>query len=256
MDLLVVGAGSMGRWFAAAASEAVASVAFADRDPEAAASAAEAVGGRAVPAPPPETFDVVCVAVPLPAVEDAIATYADRATRAVVDVTGVMEPAVSAMADHAPGAERVSFHPLFAPERAPGTVAVVPDEPGPVTDDLRAALADRGNHLFETTAEEHDAAMSSVQGAAHAAVLAYALAAGDVREEFHTPVSRPLTDLAELVTAGNPRVYADVQDAFDGADDVAAAAERIADADAGAFADLFEAAGLRFEHADDGGGET
>jgi prephenate dehydrogenase len=260
MNLLVVGAGSMGRWFARATREAVDSVAFADRDPDAARAAADAVDGRAVPAPPAEPFDVVCVAVPIPDVAATVGTYADLADRAVVDVTGAMEPAVAAMADHAPDAERVSFHPLFAPEREPGNVAVVVDDPGPVTDELRAALAGRGNDLFETTAEEHDAAMSSVQGAAHAAVLAYGLASSKVREEFHTPVSRPLADLVERVTGGNPRVYADVQGAFDGAADVAAAADRLADADTAEFADLFEAAAVRFrvgasEADQDGGGE-
>lgn len=253
MNLLVVGAGSMGRWFAGATRGAVDAVAFADRDPDAAEAAAADVDGRAVSTPPSDTFDVVCLAVPMPAVEDAVATYADVADRALVDVTGVMGTAVAAMAEHAPDRERVSFHPLFAPERAPGSVAVVPANPGPVTDELRTELADQGNDLFETTPEEHDEAMSSVQGAAHAAVLAYALASDDVREEFHTPVSRPLTDLVERVTEGNPRVYADVQAAFDGADDVVAAAERIRDADEAAFADLFADVSGRFR---DEGEET
>jgi prephenate dehydrogenase len=242
MDLLVVGAGAMGRWFAAATADATDAVAFADRDAAAAAAAADAVGGRAVENPPAETFDAVCIAVPIPAVESAVATYADRADRALLDVTGVAAPAVAAMGDHALDLERVSLHPLFAPPRAPGNVAVVADRAGPVTDELLEALTARGNDLFETTAAEHDEAMATVQGAAHAAVLSYALAASEVREEFHTPVSAPLAELVELVTGGDPRVYADVQAAFDGATDVAAAADRLADADGDPerFAALFE----------------
>lgn len=241
MDVLVVGAGAMGRWFADAVSDA-ADVAVADVDPVAASEAAEAVRGRAVRLDGEERFDAVCFAVPIPAVREAVAEQVHRAERALLDVTGVMAAPVEAMAAAAPERERVSLHPLFAPENAPGSVAVVPDAPGPVTDDLRAALAAGGNDLFETTPAEHDAAMASVQAAAHAAVLAYGLAADDVREEFHTSVSEVLSALVEQVTDGEPRVYADIQATFDGASGVADAAERIAAADQEAFERLYESA--------------
>lgn len=249
MDLLVVGAGTMGRWFAEAVAETVDEVTFADRDPDAAAEAAAAFGegADAVTAdsvPDRGPFDAVCVAVPLPAVADAIARYADLAERAVLDVTGVMEPAVEAMEAHAPDRERASLHPLFGPDNEPGTVAVVVQESGPTVDRLLGAVEARGNDLLETTPAEHDEAMESVQARAHAAVLSYALAAGDVPEAFHTPVSRRLAEAVADVTGGNPRVYADVQDAFDGAGDVATAARRIADADRDAFEELYaEASG-------------
>jgi prephenate dehydrogenase len=82
-----------------------------------------------------------------------------------------------------------------------------------------------------------------VQAAAHAAVLAYGLAAGDVDERFHTNVSGPLAALVEQVAGGEPRVYADIQAAFDGAGDVAEAARQVADADREAFERLYERAG-------------
>ena len=251
MNLLVVGAGEMGRWFArtvAAGIPAPTPVAFADTDPSAAREAAAALSvgdteARAVPTDIDERFDVVCFAVPIPAVESAVPAYADRADRALVDVSGVMEPALAAMEAAGPDLERVSFHPLFAAARAPGNVAVVADAPGPVTDEIRAALADAGNEPFETTAEEHDRAMETVQARAHAAVLAFGLAAEPVAEEFGTPVSEALFDTLATVTGNDPGVYADIQAAFDGADSVAAAARRIADADREAFEALYEAAG-------------
>jgi len=52
-------------------------------------------------------------------------------------------------------------------------------------------------------------------------VLAWRLAGDDVREEFHTPVSAALDEVADTVTEGSPEVYAEIQRAFDGADDVA-----------------------------------
>ena len=248
MDVLVVGAGAMGRWFARAVADAVEEIAFADVDPAVAEQAVTEFGGnvsvRTTPVDSDERFEVVCLAVPMPAVEDAVASHADRAEQALVDVTGAIADPVAAMATCAPDRERVSLHPLFAPENEPGNVAVVADEPGPITDRLREALAARGNHLFETTPEEHDTAMETVQASAHAAVLAYALASEgtDVREEFHTPVSAGLADLTEQVTGNSSEVYAEIQAAFDGAEEVAAAAERIAGADSETFAKLYERA--------------
>jgi prephenate dehydrogenase len=242
MNVLVVGAGEMGRWVGATVD---ADVAYADTDPDAAAAAAAATDGRAVPTDTEEAFDVVCLAVPMSVVEAAVARYAPRATGAVCDVSGVMAGPIEAMREHAPDSERASFHPLFAPENAPGNVAVVADAPGPATDALRADVADAGNRVFETTAAEHDRAMETVQAATHAAVLAYALAAEDVREEFHTPVSGRLDELAAMVTGGTPHVYREIQSTFEGADRVADAARRVADADADAFDRLYREAGER-----------
>jgi len=249
MDVLVVGAGDVGRWVAAAAD---APVAFADLDRERAEAAAAAVGSRArvVPLDGEESFDVVAVAVPLGVASAAVERHAPRADRAVVDFTGEMTGPLAAMADAAPDAERASFHPLFAPEYAPGRVAVSRDAAGPATEQVEAWLADAGNDLVEVEAATHDDAMATVQGRTHAAVLAFALAAddaddGDVPEELATPVYEDLAALAERVTDGNARVYGDIQAAFGGADEVAAAAERLADAvgDADAFAEVYGDAG-------------
>ncbi|ELZ24290.1 prephenate dehydrogenase [Halosimplex carlsbadense 2-9-1] len=251
MNLLVVGAGEMGRWFArtvAAGTPDPPAVAFTDTDPSAAREAAtrlsaEGTDARAVPTDVDERFDVICFAVPIPAVESVVPTYADRADRALVDVSGVMGPALDAMEAAGPDLERVSLHPLFAAANAPGNVAVVAHAPGPVTDEVRAALADAGNDPFETTAREHDRSMETVQGRAHAAVLAFGLAAEPVADEFGTPVSEALFDVLETVTGNDPGVYADIQDAFDGAESVAEAARRIADADRDTFEGLYEKAG-------------
>jgi prephenate dehydrogenase len=93
--------------------------------------------------------------------------------------------------------------------------------------------------------------METVQAGAHAAVLAYALAAREVRPEFHTPVSTALAEAAEAVTGGTPRVYREIQATFDGADRVAEAAARVAAAagDDGAFDDLYRAASAAVDSA-------
>lgn len=228
MDVLIVGAGTMGTWLGGAVD---ADVTFADVDPDAAAAAADAVGGDVTDLQGTERYDVVCVAVPMPHVVETVADHAERADRAVIDVSGVMGPPLEAMGRHASTIERASLHPLFAPDRAPGSIAVVRDDPGPATDTVLESLAARGNDLVETTAAEHDAAMESVQAATHAAVLAFALAAEPAPDGFETPIYAGLRSLVERMAAGTPRVYADVQRTFDGADAVADAAERIATAD-------------------------
>lgn len=240
----------MGRWFARAID---ATATFVDVDPDAAAEAARTADGRVGELDGRGGYDVVCLAVPMTAVEAAIADHAGRAERAILDVSGVMEAPLSAMAAEAPDLERASVHPLFAPERAPGSVAVVRERRGPVTDAILADIDARGNDVVETTAAEHDDAMKTVQAAAHAAVLAFALAADPVREGFATPVYDDLIALAERVTGGTPRVYADIQETFDGADAVAAAAASIADADAEEFEALYSRAGSRLREESAGG---
>ncbi|WP_332899349.1 prephenate dehydrogenase/arogenate dehydrogenase family protein [Haladaptatus sp. CMSO5] len=231
MELLVVGAGAMGRWFAESVADEC-ELAFTDADPAAAERAADEIGGRAVSLDTDDHFDAVCVAVPISVVEQAIAAHADKATRALLDLSGVMDAPLTAMATHAPDIEHFSLHPLFGPDNAPGTIAVASANAGPVTARLRKALEAAGNTLFETTAEEHDTAMETVQAKTHAAILAFALAADDVPDEFHTPISEGLFDLVEQVTSGTPRVYAEIQETFAGAEEVAAAARKLADADA------------------------
>jgi prephenate dehydrogenase len=242
MDVLVVGSGTMGRWFGACLAPDH-HIAFADTDPDAAADAGNELGPAADTAPldGDDRYDVVCLAVPISAVTAAIADHAPRAERAVLDVSGVMEAPVRAMREAAPDVERASLHPLFAPSNEPGNVALVVEDGGPAVKAVHEAVAARDNHVFETTAEEHDRAMSTVQARAHAAVLAYALAREDVREEFHTPLSGPLTELVEQVTDNRPRVYAEIQESFPGADAVAEAARHVAEAaeDPEAFADLY-----------------
>lgn len=248
MHLLVVGAGEMGRWFARTAGADA--VAFADRERSVAESAAaeladataeNALGStRAVPLDDDERFDVVCVAVPMASVPGAVAEHADRATAAVVDVSGEMRDSVAALRAHAGDREHASFHPLFSAANAPGNVPVVIDGGGPVLDGIRDALSAAGNRVFETTPAEHDRAMETVQARAHAAVMAYALAAEDVDPRFHTKLSGPLSDLVDQLVGDDPDVYAEIQERFPGAESVAERARILADADPEAFRELYE----------------
>lgn len=249
METLVVGAGAMGRWFGRVLVEDAAEpvdLSFFDATPSRAQAAADATGGRAIDGAGSRSFDLVCIAVPIPAATEAIETHGPRASGAVVDVTGSMAGPVAALEKHV-SCERASFHPLFAPAHEPGNVPAVVGRTGPVVDTVVDALVARGNDVFETTPDEHDRAMETVQTRTHAAILSFALAADEVPEHFHTTVSSTLTGLAEQVTAGEGRVYADIQATFDGADDVAAAARDLADADPSAFERLYDDAADRMQ---------
>lgn len=239
MDLLVVGAGDVGRWVARTVDAAVA---VTDVDEAVAREAAAETGASAVPVEGEERFDAVCVAVPMGAVESALETQAPRATEALLDVTGVMARPVRTMRRVAPDRERLSLHPLFAPERAPGRVAAVRDEPGPVTDAICEQLSATGNTVVDTTPEEHDEAMETVQATTHAAILAFALAAEPAPDGLETPTYRDLATLAERVASGTPRVYTDIQETFDGAEGVAEAARTVAEADEDELTALLEEA--------------
>lgn len=241
MQLLVVGAGEMGRWFAR--QSGADAVAFADRDLDIARDAAAAIGdARAVELDTEETFDVVCLAVPMSVVPEAIADHADKAEKAIVDVSGEMRDSVAALRRHGEGRELASFHPLFSSTNAPGNVPVVIDRGGPTVDRIRSALAAAGNDVFETTPSTHDRAMETVQAKAHTAILAYALAAEEVDPRFHTSLSEPLSELVDGVLGNTPAVYAEIQDRFEGASSVAAAADRIAEADRDAFLEIYKGA--------------
>ena len=84
--------------------------------------------------------------------------------------------------------------------------------------------------------------MTTVQAGTHAAILAFALSANSVPEGLRTPVYDELAALADHVTGGESRVYADIQATFDGATGVANAAERLADADPKEFEELYREA--------------
>jgi prephenate dehydrogenase len=245
METLVVGAGAMGRWLGRVLTGEYpdpVDLSFLDTDSERARDAAATAGGRAVETVSTGSYDLVCVAVPIPAATDVIEAHAGAATDAILDVTGTMADPLEAMAEHAPDRQRASLHPLFAPANEPGNVPVVVDNGGRIIDGVLAALRARDNEVFETSAQRHDEAMETVQARTHAAVLAFGLAGSPVPERYQTPISAGLAELAEQVTDGESRVYADIQSAFDGADDVAAAAQRIADADREIFKELYEEA--------------
>ena len=241
MDALIVGSGAVGRWVG---TRLDGPVAFADVDRHTAETAAAEVAGASVAAlDGAETFDVVAVAVPMRVASQVIRAQSSRAERALVDFTGSMTEPLSVMADSAPELERVSFHPLFAPEHAPGRIAKSVGKAGPLGDEITRSFVEAGNTIVPVEPAVHDDAMGTIQGRVHAAILAFGLAADPVPEDLGTPVYEELQALRDRVTAGEPGVYADIQETFDGIEALQDAIDQLAAADRAEFEALYEDAG-------------
>jgi prephenate dehydrogenase len=241
MDVLIVGAGAVGRWVGSLVDGPVA---YADADRSVAESAAaDTSDGSVTDLSGAETYDVVAVAVPIRAATSVIRDQAGRAEGAVIDVTGSMEAPLDAMAEVGADLERASFHPLFAPAHGPGRIAKSTGREGPLIDRITRSFVEAGNTIVPVEPAVHDDAMATVQGRVHAAILAFGLAADPVPEELGTPVYEDLQELRERVTGGSPGVYADIQETFDGIEALQDAIDRLAEADRETFEALYEDAG-------------
>lgn len=241
MDALIVGSGAVGRWVGARLDGPVA---FADADRETAeTAAAEVSGGSVANLEGTDSYDVVAVAVPMRVTSTVIRAQASRAESAIVDFTGSMTEPLAVMDATASGVERASFHPLFAPEHAPGRIAKSVGKGGPSVDTITRGFIEAGNTIVPVEPAVHDDAMGTVQGRVHAAVLAFGLAADPVPEELGTPVYEELQALRERVTSGEPGVYADIQETFDGIEALQDAIDQLAQADRAEFEALYDDAG-------------
>ncbi len=241
MRVAIIGAGSMGSWFAELVDGWLEPI-IVDVNEQRAIELATHVGCDHATIGDLESVPVICTAVPIPATVDVLEQVAPISTTAVIDLSGTMTAPIATMREHSPSCERISIHALFAPDNEPGNVAAVIEEPNVVWETLRTRLESRDNRVFKTDARTHDQAMETVQAKVHAAIIAYALAADPVDDRFHTPISAELADLAEAVLSGSARVYADIQEAFDGADDLARAANDLAEADPDRFEALYREA--------------
>ena len=245
MQALIVGAGSVGRWFADVIGDSFAVTVY-DLDADVAAAAIEEVDASMVTTLEDQSYELVCTAVPLLATESAIEEHAHRATAAILDLSGSMRGPAATMRGHGSELERINLHPLFAPSHAPGRVATSIEGGLEVAATVTQAIESTGCTIVETTPERHDRAMETVQANVHAAVIAYALAADPVPPAFDTPVSAGLRELATTVLDGNPRVYADIQQCF-GSEAVAEAARDVATADPQRFVELYKTAAANLE---------
>ncbi|MDX6230010.1 MAG: chorismate mutase / prephenate dehydratase [Frankiales bacterium] len=152
---------------------------------------------------------VVCLAVPrtaLPQVVRNLVTAGGEASLVVVAPN--MGQALAAVDDHVPGRPVVAIHPLFdsSARSLEGHTVYLARSGEPAYGWLVDAVQRAGGFVKLGTAEGHDAAMSSVQAAAHQALLVFADAVTrsglDLQEDLwaaRTPLFESLFGLATRV---------------------------------------------------------
>ncbi|HST49668.1 prephenate dehydrogenase/arogenate dehydrogenase family protein [Jatrophihabitans sp.] len=194
-----------------------------------AASAAEAVAGA----------DLVVLAMPLPALDGALAAIEKQLApgTVVTDVGTLKEPVLRAVRSRLPGVRFVGGHPLAGTERsgflaghpllfrdAPWALVLEPDTDLQAWLSLAVLLCDLGAKPVPTTAAEQDAAVARMIGLPH--VLAEALALTGLHggqlglslaAGSYTSGSRVARTRPELVATwcdGNPALVGALDDAI------------------------------------------
>lgn len=165
--------------------------------------------------------DLVLLCVPVTAMREVVAVVAPHLLPETIlaDICSLKIAPLEAMlaTTHTPV---VGTHPLFGSETAGPDlrVALVPGRGRKALEDLGRLFRTLGFSTFTTTAEEHDQAMSYVQGLNFVTTVAYLCAAPPVRdmERFFTPslarrvdaAAKMINQDAELFTTlfeANPR---------------------------------------------------
>lgn len=223
LSVLILGFGAFGQ-MAARALAAYLPVAVCD--PAASAQAAAATLGLRVVAPADAGgFDVVLLAVPVPALGACLAGLAPhlRPGQVVVDVCSVKEGPAALMRALLPDqVEILASHPMFGPQSMPGNlsggrIVICPLRGGRwrrIAAFLRRGL---GLRVIVTTPEEHDRHAALTQGLTH--LLARAMQdfqphplirtrSFDLLSEALDMVRSDAAEVYEAVTGANPHVAA------------------------------------------------
>jgi len=251
---VIGGNGAVGRLFADLLAQAGSAVTIVDLAAEPASASPAADAWIALDAREPSTAlhdalagaDCAVLALPETTALDAVphVLAALPAGALLADTLSVKTPfAQAALASDAP-VELLSLNPMFAPALGfPGhAVLAVELAPGPRSAALLALLHERARAVVTVAdAAAHDRLTAVLQVAAHASVLGFALALGQLDAELDMllalapPPFLALLTLVARIAAGAPETYADIQRANPfGAQARAALADGLARLDAAA----------------------
>ncbi len=223
---IIGGTGDFGSWYARFFKAMGAQVSVFSRS-EANKSAADALGAEFCTsiAKCVRGADLVIASVPIDATAGALNEAAKNAKEGclLVDFASVKKSAVATLNEISKakkGFELASVHPMHGP-RATGLegvpVVFIPVRRGERYAALKSVFEHEGCQVVESTAQEHDAVLSIVQGLTHFACISSAAAmkdAGvDVRRarEFASPLFEVFLSAVGRVVLQNPDVYAKIQ---------------------------------------------
>lgn len=223
MRLAIIGAGSMGRWFAEFSHRSGWDTIITDTDSRKAKNIAGeldldlAMDNSEAAA----KADTVLIAVPVKKTPEVIKEVASSVTEGslLLDIASVKENAVAAMQEIDANFELASLHPLFGPgakEIKDKTIVSIPIETGENYRILVNHLAKRGASIVEMEAGDHDRLMMITQSMTHFLLLSYLSALSSMKDferakELHTPISVSLFDLAKAFLNVNPTLCGDLQ---------------------------------------------
>jgi prephenate dehydrogenase len=214
MEVLIVGAGAMGGWFARLFRKWGWEVWLKDVEQKKSMALARELGAKVGDEILPQA-DLVLVAVPISSTPAVLREVIGRMKKGalLLEVSSVKERVVSTMQElRSNPVELVALHPLFGPgaENLRGErFAFIPIRAGRVFKEIRNRLEGEGAILIKTKAEEHDSAMARAQALTHLLLLCYLRLCE--RGKLQTHLSATFLELAKAVLAGNPSVYYEVQ---------------------------------------------
>lgn len=223
MKIAILGAGSMGEWFARFAKRLDWNVTISDIKDERVKKIANELGleastnnKKAV-----EGAEIVLIAVPIKETPNVIQEVADSLEKNALlfDIASVKEEAVETMEQIDVDSELASIHPLFGPgaENLEGkNIISVPIKVGKKYRKLKKVLSNLGAQVVEMEANKHDRLMSVIQSLTHFTLLTYYSALNSMKyseeaESLQTPLFKKLHDLTKAFLREDPKLCGDIQ---------------------------------------------
>ncbi|KXB02686.1 hypothetical protein AKJ45_02495 [candidate division MSBL1 archaeon SCGC-AAA261F19] len=223
MRLAIIGAGSMGKWFAKFSKRSSWNTTITDINIKKAKDVADELdldlamnNSEAA-----SRADIVLVAVPVKESPRVIKDVANSVNEGslLLDITSVKEKVVATMHEIKANFELVSLHPLFGPgakNMENKIVVSIPIKTGKKYEKLAKHLRKNGAKIVEMGAEDHDRLMMITQSMTHFLLLSYLSALKSMNnfkqaEELHTPISGHLFDLAKAFLNVDPTLCGDLQ---------------------------------------------
>ncbi len=170
-----------------------------------------------------EGADMTIITVPIRKTLDVIKEVAPALKKGsmLMDLTSVKEEPCRVMEKAAPdGVEVLGCHPVFGPmvEDFKGQNFVLcPVRAGKLTALVEQLLKKEGAKITKCAPEEHDRAMSLVQGMTHFMLISAGMAARDMgfklddTKGFSSPVYQLVLDLIGRILGQDPKLYAEIQ---------------------------------------------
>ncbi|MEM2878300.1 MAG: prephenate dehydrogenase/arogenate dehydrogenase family protein [Candidatus Hadarchaeales archaeon] len=221
MKVAVIGAGSMGTWFARLMKK-LGEVTVSDINRSTAESVARELNISASTLEKAVMkADVVLIAVPVSETPGMVKKVSGivKKNPLIMDISSVKSEVVDTMKNMNVRAELASIHPLFGP----GATTVdgkdfisVPVKTGKRYRGFIKFLRDNGARITETNADEHDRVMSIIQSLTHFTIMAYIASMGSCKDfkkigRMKTPLFTELRELAKCMLSANPEVYGEIQ---------------------------------------------